>query len=595
MPIGPQWRGASARPDADDMEESLLRAMDDDPRLSSGLGTPRADNVLNFIQMTGLTTGRVPAAAPEELPDDPISFFEFGVRDVDGSGDPGEASHAELDSAAFHIHAAETGASESRSITELRQIIADLAAMESDVDDSAPAKHVKPVKSLAPNERAVTSVESPGGRTARTAIEPRLNLELRAPLEHAGSIRIESEPEVEPDIDTDQITEELANIGPTTASEPTSKSVVSESRASSPAGLAAARELLLELARANDAADRAERATSHADPAEASPPNQHLDTRIPAPVQRSVTYDDADEQTTHHGLVRRRREPGLRRWTLRVLILALAIGAGVGAFMLYNRAVQPPRAAYDAAQSLIDRGRFEDASNAFLDFAKRYPGNPRAAEALYMAGFALQLVPEEPAPRAKQAYTEAIELLRNFAEGYPSHEKTPRAETLMGVLYYKTGRYLEAINILGDPERRLRDSRAYLAALRTLGRSYAAVNQMDNARSAFMRAGALESNMAPDQDYAELAAMYTQLAERSGDPAQRRRHFEQAVEQWDFALQVPGLLRDRKDDMKLLRDVAASKVDDEFGAKPSELPGGGIRQATPGESERGSGTTAPGE
>jgi hypothetical protein len=79
-----------------------------------------------------------------------------------------------------------------------------------------------------------------------------------------------------------------------------------------------------------------------------------------------------------------------------------------------------------------------------------------------------------------------------------------------------------------------------------------------------MRAAALESNMQADQDYAELAGLYTQLAERSGDPAQRRRYFQQAVEQWDFALQVPGLLKTRKEDMKLLRDVAASKAENEF-------------------------------
>ena len=62
-----------------------------------------------------------------------------------------------------------------------------------------------------------------------------------------------------------------------------------------------------------------------------------------------------------------------------------------------------------------------------------------------------------------------------------------------------------------------------LTALRTLGHAYADLGQMENARSAFMRAAALESNMTPDADYAQLAAIYQGVAAQSGDPAQRRR------------------------------------------------------------------------
>ncbi len=97
-----------------------------------------------------------------------------------------------------------------------------------------------------------------------------------------------------------------------------------------------------------------------------------------------------------------------------------------------------------------------------------------------------------------------------------------------------------------------------------------------------MRAAAVENNMQADQDYAELAGMYTQLAERSGDPAQRRRYFQLAVEQWDFALQVPGLLRSRRDDMKLLRDAAAGKAENEFGARAQAEPPASRVQVTPG-------------
>ncbi len=570
MPIGPRRRGVAAHSEADDMEDSLLRAMDEDPRLASGAGVPRADNVLDFIQMTGLTTGRVPAAPPAEYPDDPISFFEYGVRDVDGSGDPAETAYPELDSAAFHIDASERIPEVSQSVAELRQIIADLAAMESDLEMQPPAP--EPESSPAPSPRAAALVERAPAPASAPALEP------------IAAVEADSEPEVEIDVDVDEITDELSDPSPAAVPDVDVDLADYESPMKSPAGLAAARELLMELAKANDAAERAE--LKFARPA---PPAREAGLANGLPPLSPAYEDDAEEPTTHLGLVRRRRDPSSHRWFARALVVALAVGTGIGAFMMYERAVQPPRAAFDAAQSLIDKARFEDASSAFLDFTKRYPGNPRRAEALYMAGFALQLVPEDPAPRAKEAYTESIELLRGFIEEYPAHEKSPRAETLMGVLFYKTGRYLEAINILGDPERRLRDPGGYLTALRTLGRSYAALNQMDNARSSFMRAGALESNMAPDLDYAELAGMYTQLAERSGEPAQRRHLFQQAVEQWDFALQVPGLLKTRKDDMKLLRDVAASKVENEFGAgTPGQTPTSRVRGLTRGTQEGGS-------
>ena len=564
MPIGPQWRGVRRAAVSDEMEESLRRTMDEDPRLASGVSTPRVDNVLDFIQMTGLTTGRVPdSAARAAVPDDHISFFEHGVRDVDGSGDPVELEGTDIDGTAFRINAQETS-TESRSIIELRQIIADLAEMESEVGDSAA-------------QREYGSLPRPAPRN----VEPFPVRDTRPP------VAVDADPTVV--LDVDQSTDDIPEVEVDLEDEEAEDAVEAyDSPMKSPAGLAAARDLLFELAKANDAAERVEEAFARTTP--------RINPELSLPPSPAAHPELPDDPTTHQGF-RHRRPPSAGRWIVRGLIVALAIGVGAGAFVVYDRAVQPPRAAYESAESLIDRARFEDASSAFIEFTKRFPGHPRRADAMYMAGFALQLVPEDPAPRAKEAYTESIEMLRAFVEAYPAHEKTPRAETMMGVLYYKTGRYLEAINILGDPERRLRDQGAYLTALRTLGRSYAAVNQVDNARSAFMRAGALESNIAPDEDYAELAGLYTQMAERSGDPAQRRWYFAQAVEQWDFALQVPGLLKSRKDDMKLLRDVAASKADDEFSdmSTGGQAPLGRLRTPSQKSLETRGGAPSAGE
>ena len=114
--------------------------------------------------------------------------------------------------------------------------------------------------------------------------------------------------------------------------------------------------------------------------------------------------------------------------------------------------------------------------------------------------------------------------------------------------------------MLRDPDRRLRDPGAYLTTLRTLGRSYAALSQIENARDVFMRAAAVDENFAPDQDYVELGSLYQKLAERSVSEETKRGYWERAMEQWDFALRVPGLLKSRRDDIRLMRDVVASKL-----------------------------------
>ena len=185
---------------------------------------------------------------------------------------------------------------------------------------------------------------------------------------------------------------------------------------------------------------------------------------------------------------------------------------------------------------------------------------------MFMAGYTMQLVPSVSRANAEAAYENALALLEAFVVEYPNHMKTARAETLMGVLYFNIGRYSEAISILGDPERRLRDPDAYLTSLRTLGRAYATTSRIENAHSAFMRAASLENNFSPDQDYAELGSLHQKLAERGAIEGEKRHHYERAIEQWNYALRVPGLLKERKDDIKLLRDVVASRLEGDFAA-----------------------------
>jgi len=505
---GNQWwqEPPDARPDDAGIEASLLRAMENDPRLAHGAGPARSDNVLDFIQMTGLTTGRTAAAAPAtdvngERHDDPISFFEFGVRDVDGSGDPVEVTDPDLDIEAFRIPPVTADTFASQSLADLKQIIAELAA------ETDPAASVATIEPEPQSERPPVPV-------AETIAFP--------PLAMAAEPAVENE------------------------------------RAASPAtaaGLAAARDLLRELSQANEAAAQKERATKSLPDVLVHPVTAQR-TALPVPE------DERDEITTHlhSGLPRKRRGLRVHRWVSVAGLIAVLALASFGAYRGYMYYTQTSPAAFASAQALIDAGEYRRASDAFLDLYGRFNRYPIAADALFMAGYALQLEPDSPGA-AKEAYSEAIGIFERFIAEYPGHEKVARAETLMGLMFYKTGRYLEAVNVLGSPDRRLRDPGAYLISLRTLGHAYADLGQMENARSAFMRAASLESNMTPDADYAQLATIYQGIAAQTGDPVQRRRYFQLAVEQWDFALQVAGLLRTRKEDIKLLRDAAASKLE----------------------------------
>ncbi len=522
---GNQWwqRPPDARLDDDaDIEASLLRAMENDPRLAHGAGPARSDNVLDFIQMTGLTTSRGSAAVSPardvngERADDPISFFEFGVRDVDGSGDPVQVTDPELDLDAFHVTPPVENFA-SQSLTDLKQIIAELAA------ETDPARE--------PSARVIT-IEAPHVR-----------------------------PEDEETRDLDPILEAFTFPQLDEPAEPKTENEHTASPATA-AGLAAARDLLRELSNANEAAAEKARATK------ALP-----ETMVhPVTAQRAslpLPEDEKDDVTTHlhAGLPRRKRTLRFQRWFSMLGMVAILGLVGYGAFLGYRYYTQTSPAAFASAEALIDAGRYREASDEFLGLYNRFQRFPIAADALFMAGYALQLEPDTPRA-AKEAYSEAIGIFERFIVEYPGHAKTPRAETLMGLLYYKTGRQLEAVNVLGSPDRRLRDPGAYLMSLRTLGQAYAELGQMENARSAFMRAAALESNMTPDADYVQLATIYQGAASQTGDPAQRRRYFQLAVEQWDFALQVAGLLKSRKEDIKLLRDAAASKLE--------ALPGGAV-------------------
>ena len=167
-------------------------------------------------------------------------------------------------------------------------------------------------------------------------------------------------------------------------------------------------------------------------------------------------------------------------------------------------------------------------------------------------------------------------LLERFIVENPSHTKTARAETLMGVLYFKLGLYPESIRILGDPDRRLRDPGAYLTTLRTLGRAYAATSRIENAQSAFIYAASLEENISPDQDYVELGLLYQKLAERSDRAVGRCPARSRAAEESQGRHQAIARCREQSVEREFwwLRD----RLDDVFSTQHSHRSRGNGRE-----------------
>ena len=214
---------------------------------------------------------------------------------------------------------------------------------------------------------------------------------------------------------------------------------------------------------------------------------------------------------------------------------------------------------YNRANAQLGGEAYSEASALFISLPERYPGSPLTADAQFMGAYALTLVPDVSSD-APQAYADAILRLQQFIGNNPDHPKRHRAETLLGVMHYRTQNFEQAIAVLRDPQLQKFDREAYLPGLRVLARAYAAINDVDRAHTTYLRAASLEENRSPDQDYLELAAMYEQRAQHANTADAQRRYLRAAVDQWDVALQVPGLLKTRKKEIRQRRDIVAEEL-----------------------------------
>ena len=532
-------------PEVGDLEESLMDAMAGDDRFDSGTPNRESDNVLDFIQMSGLA-GRAESGPEDPFLSslhggeppliDPISFFEEGVGDVDASMDPMLPIVPDLEGVPEKAEARDPNGPHSDSVQGLKEIISELT-----LGASEPGGFESELEPLRPSTAIHgLAAETDGDEDEAERVVPRSDsiAELRT------SPILEDDPD---QLSFADITAELvADVPDAVGPADEENSVVTSSAT--------------ELAEAKTLLDRLDfQKTTEEIQLPSTGPGRRDATGDAAAVAGEAAYEDAPARATQRRSQHRRRRR-VRRWLVRLVILTVLGGAGYGIALFFLNQTETPEMAYQAAEKLLDEGKYAHASNAFQAFTRRFPMDIKRSDAMFQAGYAMQLAPPFPNQNAQEAYVEALRLLERFIVENPSHAKTARAETLMGVLYFKLGRNSEAIGILGDPDRRLRDPGAYLTSLRTLGRSYAAVSRIESAHAAFMRAASLEENISPDQDYVELGSLYQQLSERSATDEEKQGYERLAIEQWEYALRVPGLLKSRRDDIKLLRDVFASRL-----------------------------------
>ena len=268
-----------------------------------------------------------------------------------------------------------------------------------------------------------------------------------------------------------------------------------------------------------------------------------------APVVAS-RFDAAPDEDDAAGAFtpRRRTHPRRRRWVnallrfffIAIIIAALAAGA-VSGWYWYQRQAESPETVFRRAESRLNGGEYAAASDAFLRFTESFPQSALKADALFNAAYALQAAPADPKTESENTYRRSLALFDRFIEQYPGHDKTPRAQTMAAVLHYRLGEYETAITRLQSANGRTTDPLTYLPSLRTLARSYARLGEIEEARSAFLRAASLDTNFTPDQDYLELAALYKTYAAQTESEAEREDYVAEAIEMWNYALRVPGL------------------------------------------------------
>lgn len=521
-----------------DIEGAILDGLDDDPRFGHGVPEHLKRSDIDFIQMSGLTAASGPGTFEPPPPDSdldpsmPVSFYEEGVDDVDSRRTP---LGTEIESgAADEVILPRPRTAISSSIESLKEIVADLAAGES--------RRARP---------HVPAPERPAAVHASAAFEPG-GPDIAVPDEMVSIAELPDDPPSPSESPPAEI-ESVARPNHTPPAAPETETVAPRYGAppAAPANTAApnllAAESLLQQLEARTGLDA---------------PNAGEDFGIPeipeatvhdadAPETDESVYNRPNSPARRHG---KRRRGGRRRF-LRYTAAFLLVGAlGAGGYYAYAVVRQQTATEtdlYRGAMRLAERGPQAEAGAAFAALLQRFPESPLAPDAHLMAARSFE--------QAGDLHS-AVQHYEQFREAYPDHPKYHRATTLLALSYVRAGEFEKAISLLQNPERRALDSDGYLPSLRALGQAHAALGQIDEARSAYLRAASLEGNYTADEDYLALATLYQEQAEHAPDAESRTRYLSLTVDQWDFAMRSPGIIESRRRDIKARRDLLIGEL-----------------------------------
>jgi len=487
----------------DDLEETLIDEVQEDSRMSSGSGADASEGDLDFIKMTGLTTPSsmesVAEVSPEEPvedmnPEAPISFFEKGLEDVDGAMVP-DGTLESLGEEEELVASTVTSDGQGSSIEGLKEIIADLAG-ETESTDQMPEEPEPPTDL----EADVVSEEITEEQLAELNMEATQNALENFEVSEPKDIEEPSEVVEIPEV-VDVVVEETSPL-----------------------------QVLPSLDDDEDFEDEDD-------------------------AERDSTIYTRPLRSKNQSRNRRRRTPAgffIQFSFMSTLFLLILGGIYYSLELFADRNLSAPQM-MAKAQAAMDEREYAEAGQLFDEIQVRFPADPLVGESKFMAAYAFQLIPDTTNGSAEY-YENSISRFERFLAEDPKHLKATRAETLLGMLYYRMGNYEKAVAILADPNRRKKDSGAYLTTLRTLARSYAATSRIQESHTAFLRAATLDGNMAPEEDYLELARLYEKLGRMTASEVMATRYNSLAIEQWDNAIEVPGILSYLRNEIQLVRE-----------------------------------------
>ena len=263
----------------------------------------------------------------------------------------------------------------------------------------------------------------------------------------------------------------------------------------------------------------------------------------PDPALEEPEEAEAKERTRGKRRSRARNQLGVL--IARISVSAITLGMlgflGYEGYRLYQSRFAGPETLYDQASVYASRGEYLKAAEAYAQFAARQKDSPLRPEAQFAAAYALRESRPASKDEAKRVYEKALSQFQEFLTENPTSPKAARAQILMGILSFELGKYQQAIEMLQDPDLRLRDPVAAVPMLRTLARSYSKLGDEESARSYYLQSTGIEGNLTPDVDFEELGMLYHSLAERAEQPEVKARFVGQALQQWGNAVQLTGI------------------------------------------------------